>query len=343
MAEIDSRLEPAYGENKVDMSFASNKYILKWWTKSHDELIIELIIKLQSLWSCEITRRVEEITPKEILNNWKKTDPICKEFVWYNVITYFAEARAKKLGLDKKIRKPKKRRCLICSKEYRENSLGYPLVVRLGIDDLGFCAPCLKKIIYQNSGSIAYDKERAIIYLKKLAKILQRVPSQGFGEKIGDLYDFTKDEKIELIKFMHGKPSNERIKFLFGSWFKALIEAEILEDGTRKNSRGIQCVAKDGDVCYSLGEKTIDDLLYSLKIKHKKECHYPESNYRSDFLINDIHIEYFGLVGNEEYDKKTKEKVKLCKKHGLKLLPIYPKDLLSYNKLKEKIIASIEN
>lgn len=343
MVEIDSRLEPAYGEDKVDMSFASNKFILKWWSKSHDDLINELIIKLQSLWSCEITKRVEEITPKEILNNWKKTDPICKKYVWYNVIMYFAEARAKQIGLTKKIKKPKKKNCLLCNKEYKENSLGYPLIVRLGIDDLGFCAPCLKNIVYSNSGIDSYTEEKILKYLNQLAKILQRVPSQGFGEKIGDLYDFTKEEKIELIKFMHNKPSISRIKFYFGSWFKALIAAGILEDGTRKNSRGIQCLAKDGDICYSLGEKTIDDLLYSLKIKHKKECHYPESNYRSDFLANDIHIEYFGLIGNDEYDKKIKEKVKLCKKHGLKLLPIYPKDLLNYNKLKEKIIVSIGN
>ncbi len=333
----DERLESAYGEDKIDLSFANNKYILKWWSKTHDELIFTLIQKLQWHWFCEIHQKVEDITPKEVIKNWVKEDPICKEYVWYNVIAYFAEARAKIKGMTKDIRKPKRKKCGICQQDFNEDSLGYPLVIRLGIDDLDFCAPCLKNIIYPNSGIDDYDEKKIIKYLKELANILQRVPTQGFGERIGDLHGFTKKEKFELITFMKNKPSITRIKYFFGSWFKALIAAGILEDGTRKNSRGIQCLAKDGDVCYSLGEKTIDDLLYSLKIKHKKECYYPESNYRSDFLVNDVHIEYFGLAGNKEYDKKTKEKIKLCKMHGLKLLAIYPKDLLSYNKLKEKI------
>jgi hypothetical protein len=190
-------------------------------------------------------------------------------------------------------------------------------------------------LIYSTLSFEASFEGLTILRIKSL-----RVFSQGFGEKIGDLYDYTKTEKIELITFMKEKPSIILIKNIFGSWFEALLAAGILEDGTRKNSRGIQCLAKDGDVCYSLGEKTIDDLLYSMKIKHKKECKYPESNFRSDFLVNNIHIEYFGLIGNKEYDKKMRDKIKLCNKHGLKLLAIYPKDLLNYNKLKEKISSS---
>jgi hypothetical protein len=116
-----------------------------------------------------------------------------------------------------------------------------------------------------------------------------------------------------------------------------LIEAEILEDGTRRSSMGTQCLAKDGHVCYSLGEKTIDDLLFELNIPHTKEPKYPEGNYRGDFLTGEIIIEYFGLIGNIEYDKKVEIKRQLAKKHNLTIIEIFPKDLIDTNKLIDKL------
>jgi hypothetical protein len=110
------------------------------------------------------------------------------------------------------------------------------------------------------------------------------------------------------------------VKELFGSWLEALIEAGILEDGTRRTARGTQCVAIDGHFCLSLGEKTIDDLLHAHGILHEKEPRYPEGNYRADFGVNGVFIEYFGLKGNTDYDKRSEFKRRLCKKHGIKLI-----------------------
>jgi len=110
------------------------------------------------------------------------------------------------------------------------------------------------------------------------------------------------------------------VKTLFGSWLKALIEAEVLEDGARRTSRGTQCLAKDGHVCLSLGEKTIDDLLHSHGITHEKEYPYPERDFRADFLVDGVFIEYFGLTGDPDYDAKTRLKQRICKKHEIKLI-----------------------
>jgi len=90
-------------------------------------------------------------------------------------------------------------------------------------------------------------------------------------------------------------------------------------------------------MCFSLGEKTIDDYLYKNKIKHEREPKYPDSNYRADFKIGNTFLEYFGLTGNPEYDTKTKMKKRLCKKYGIKLISIYPKDLASSPKLEKKL------
>ncbi len=127
------------------------------------------------------------------------------------------------------------------------------------------------------------------------------------------------------------------MQYEFNSWLAALIDAGVLEDGTRKTSRGIQTLAKDRHVCLSLGEKTIDDFLFDRGIPHEKEPRYPIGNFRADFLVNGIFIEYFGLAGNPDYDAKIKKKMKICLDFGISLISIYPSDLISDKKLQKKL------
>ena len=138
------------------------------------------------------------------------------------------------------------------------------------------------------------------------------------------------------------KPTIKRVKAVFRYLANALIEAGVLEDGTRKTSRGIHCIAKDGHVCLSLGEKTIDDYLYVHGVYHEKEPKYPEGNFRGDFKVNTTFIEYFGLTGNPEYDSKTEEKIRICKRRGVSLIAIYPVDLVSQRKLESKLAPLIK-
>jgi hypothetical protein len=135
------------------------------------------------------------------------------------------------------------------------------------------------------------------------------------------------------------KPSVRRVKELFGSWFKALIDAELLENDARRLSLGTQCLARDGHTCFSLGEKTIDDVLHGLGIPHEREPAYPVGNFRADFLVNGVFIEYFGLAGDPKYDARSKEKRKLCEAHGIKLIAILPKDLVSSKKLESMLLT----
>jgi hypothetical protein len=90
-------------------------------------------------------------------------------------------------------------------------------------------------------------------------------------------------------------------------------------------------------VCLSLGEKTIDDYLHTHGIFHEKEPAYPEGNYRVDFAVKGVFIEYFGLQGNPEYEQRTKEKQRIWKKHGVDLISISPKDLVNAAKLESRL------
>jgi hypothetical protein len=173
--------------------------------------------------------------------------------------------------------------------------------------------------------------------VRDLTLVLQQIPHQGFGEGISDFDDMDFEHRVAVLRVLQRKPFTERAKSLFGSWLQLLIDAGVLEDDVRRTILGVQCVAKDGHVCLSLGEKTIDDFLGAHRVAHDREREYPEHGYRADFVVEGIFIEYFGLQGNPDYDDKTKAKFKICKDHGVELIPIYPADLANVSKLERKL------
>jgi hypothetical protein len=337
MSIYDQRDKPAYGLYKVELEYAENQHILKWWASSHDERLATQISLWQWVWYWTITDEIVKITSPSIIEDWIKTDPLCSKYSWRSILMNFSSARAEKLNLTKSIRKPQKKKCPLCSNDFIEDSLPMPLIERLGIDRLDFCSPCLTNLIFQGTGKSTVSQKRIIKYIQDLVSIVGRVPPQNFGERVGDLLDLTNEERLELLNLFKEKPNEKSIKLIFGSWLNALIQANVLEDGTRKSGRGIQTIAKDGHICLSLAEKTIDDYLYKNGITHQKEPRYPEGNFRGDFQVGNVLIEYFGLTGNPEYDSKTKEKIRLCNKHNITLIALYPADLVSQKKLEDKL------
>lgn len=120
----------------------------------------------------------------------------------------------------------------------------------------------------------------------------------------------------------------------FDSWFKALVKSKVLKDDIIITSRGVKCIAKSGNECNSLDELFIDNWLFEQGYDVKKEPLYPKhktynssGRKRADWLVNGHYIEYFGLAGDEIYDKKVIDKIKLAKDLDLKLISIFPKDL----------------
>lgn len=339
MSIYDYRDRSGYGGFRTQPDYDKSPRILKWWTPAHDQLLAKQIEKEQWLWAGGITNEIVAITPEETIETWKREDPLCSQYAWYNVLMYFAISRAMRLGLTKAIRKPEWKLCPLCNHRFVEDSLPGPLVERLGIDQLDFCAPCLKDTVLQSSGNDNLSKQEVLTYLRDLADVLERVPPQNFGIGRNDFVDMSTQERLAVLQVLKRKPTRHRVKELHGSWLKALVEAGVLEDGTRRTSRGTQCLAKDGHVCMSLGEKTIDDFLYARGISHKKESPYPEGNFKADFVAKGVFIEYFGLKGDPDYDAKTEAKQRICKKYAIRLVSVYPSDLVSSKRLEGKLLG----
>jgi len=92
--------------------------------------------------------------------------------------------------------------------------------------------------------------------------------------------------------------------------------------------------ANDGHICDSLAEKIIDDWLSENNVEHQIHVPYPNSKMSSDFLINGIRVEFFGLQGEVgKYDRFLKRKRALCQRKAIKMIAIYPNNLFPQNNL----------
>ena len=151
----------------------------------------------------------------------------------------------------------------------------------------------------------------------------------------------TEEEQVEATRIFLEMPLYKFYVSEFGSWFKALIQAGILDDGTQRLFFGTRCLANDGHECSSIAEKTVDDWLTNRNIVHQKEPLYPHDRelnparkLRADWEVENTLIEYAGLMNRQEYSEKMSKKRVLASKHGIALIILSAEDLL---KLDEKL------
>jgi hypothetical protein len=118
-------------------------------------------------------------------------------------------------------------------------------------------------------------------------------------------------------------------------WIPMLLAYGLFPGEAVKTARGYWCLADDGALCRSLDEKLIDDLLSRLEKKHVHEPDYPHDKQfnpngrkRADWKVGEVYVEYFGMMSVAEYAEKANQKQTLAEKHGLKLLSVYPQDMI---------------
>lgn len=83
--------------------------------------------------------------------------------------------------------------------------------------------------------------------------------------------------------------------------------------------------ARDGHSCDSIEEKVLDNWLFENTFFHEVHKNYPGSRMVSDFLVDDVFLEYAGFAGTKlkSYETKMKRKIDLAKNKQLKLVILY--------------------
>ena len=282
---------------------------------------------------CQKAEPVMSLHP-DTIREYGSTPPWCRtcNYVVRRYAKFWSPSiRAKVGALMQNISVP--RRCDVCSREFtleRDIFTRYTTGNQL-VDTLypnlfaSICPTCMTKAF---SDRIKTKKAVTLKSLYDLFMFVGKVPTRDYASFF---YLYQDPQNIvALVKLLIGCRTPDGYAVDCGSFFAALVEAGVLPAGARKMRIGSIVLAKDGHICFSIPEKDIDDYLSARAIPHAKEVHYPGSLMRADWEITDstprTFIEYFGLVGNSDYDAKVRQKRDLAALHGIRLLEIMPGD-----------------
>lgn len=314
--------------------WARNPYILEWWKADYDAILSDLILEYGHGWHHCITQELEARLCAEDVAAWRASDPLCAQYAYYNVLANFAVARARTTGLEDALPEEATVECAVCGETFLTTSLKAGVWRDLGTD---FCGVCLARAFWLDGDPVT-TREAILQHIAALYATWERVPPQTVTSP--DIFGTSFEQRCELVKILIDRPATERVRETFGSWFEALVAAGVLDGAAQRMARGTRCLANDGHVCLSIGEKTIDDLMYAAGIAHTKEPAYPEGRMRADFKIGSALVEYFGLAGDADYDAKIELKRGLAAKHGFTLIEVYPADLADATELVARLAAS---
>lgn len=171
-------------------------------------------------------------------------------------------------------------------------------------------------LIKDNEKSIKkyYDKNLILEQLKNKANEIGRTP---LGYELNSL----------------GLPSEKTFDRLFGTYRKAVTRVNLPINAKLYGNCEVK-YATNGEPCFSTSELVITEYLISHGLSYIKEPYYKDyindercGIKRFDWKVGNYFIEYFGMCGIPSYDKKTKEKIKICQDNNINLIEIYPDDM----------------
>ena len=199
------------------------------------------------------------------------------------------------------------------------------------------CPECFIDIgLGERPRGVVLTRDQIIASMKQYHAVTGAIPRQdGPGYAFLDEYPVSAspEELLAFLRLIWDWPDRSTVSELFGSWHGALAASGVLGDGTERMSRGVRSIAEDGHLCLSYGERTIDDWLHKQGIAHTREPPYPGTNYRGDFLVGDLIIEYLGLHGDADYDARSAAKRRAAERAGLDVLEITPRTLGDWDAL----------
>lgn len=315
------------------------------WDDTCDKILEELTHQYHWDASYFVAIAVAEYLPTEKLEKFKKACENKNTHIWYNVLGSFAQERIEELRIE--VRKPIIKKCRHCGEEFLESSIRSSVSIKANYNTI-FCSDCYDKVL---SGGInvvtkqsAKPPSEMLTILREFCEVVKFVPSSSFMAQ-PSLFSLTEEEQVKATRNFLEMPLYKFYVSEFGSWFKALIQAGILDEGTQRLFFGTRCLANDGHECASIAEKTIDDWLTNRNVIHQKEPLYPHDRelnparkLRADWEVENTLIEYAGLMNRQDYSEKMSKKRVLASKHGIALIILSAEDLLKLDKKLERFL-----
>ena len=113
----------------------------------------------------------------------------------------------------------------------------------------------------------------------------------------------------------------------------------LIDIGDYKKSKSRIFISKDNVKCFSRYELLFVNYFYDNNIEYEKEIWYKkvipnfERDWRFDFYLpqHDIYVEFFGITGNDKYNKRVIEKQNVCVENNINLLSLFPQDIIDNN------------
>ena len=240
--------------------------------------------------------------------------------------------------------------CLVCKRSF------YPQAQRIWPFLLppNYCDFCLGMVIhhqvpdfFQYGFSESEIKANMIFGVQSFFEIFGFIPKSGQNRaktilKSLDNLNFDVDVLI-VLKAIALLPTKELADEYFTSWPHLLAEANLLEL-TNRGKGGYRSIATDGHLCLSLGERAICEFLSSNGIEHSKEPLYPKHQkmnpnglLRGDFLIGTIFVEFAGMMQNDEYAERMRNKQSLAKAKKIPWIKLETAEFEDLDRLKNFI------
>ena len=235
-----------------------------WWGEEHDALIVKQVNQEQWHWRQDYKKFIDSLDAgdlQEYVQQWNQFVASGLTYgPWYNGIGSYIMDRALEIGAHQMVTVlPCFRVCCACEEEFHETSTHTRY---LGFRQIDSCRACIDKAFFSGERD-DLTKSEITIYLRELNEVLGKVPENNFGNDPHCLRDLDTPTRSGLLRTLQQRPSIRLIKNQYKSWFNALIEAGILDQGARRQVLGTTCLASDGHLCLSLAEKRIDDVLTS--------------------------------------------------------------------------------
>lgn len=357
-------LDPRNPEKSIGWSDDGLIHCEQFWSEELDQCLITSMRLHGAFWPKPFWRDVKNIVQQAVRNHpmgedaldpdnrwlgreWNgKRRRLRKSTIWTSIGWIFQRYACRRAGalseamtayLQRLAEQSRYHRCLLCGWKFRPCDFPDYLYIE-GEGCADFCHTCLMTTAFGSTQGhrivkLPARRREMANTLFRLVELMGFVPPQGFNS-IDTLCRVERARRPETILQIWSMRSPEEYEEKFGSWLHALIAAGALSDDCRPTERGTQCLAKDGHPCLSLAEKQIDDWLYEAGITHAIGPFYPyhptlnpSERRRADWEVRGVFIEYWGLFGDREYDKRMQVKRKLAKEAGKVLIEVYPSDL----------------